>query len=79
MEAIIKKWGNSFAIRIPKTILTDARVEAGNSFEIKVEDGNIVLKPKKKEHSLDMLLKNITDENIHSEVLTGNQLGGEIW
>ena len=79
MEAIIKKWGNSLAIRIPKTILIDARVEVGNSVEIKVEDGNIVLKPNKKEHTLDILLNRITDENIHSEVLTGNQVGGEIW
>ena len=35
--------------------------------------------PRKKEYSLKELLKNITIENIHSEISTGDQIGGEIW
>jgi len=79
MKATIKKWGNSLAIRIPKNITKDTRVSEGSNIDIMVENGNIVLSPRKKEYSLKELLKNITIENIHSEISTDNQIGGEIW
>ena len=79
MKATIQKWGNSLAIRIPKNITKDTRVSEGSNIDIMVENGNIVLSPRKKEYSLKELLKNITIENIHSEISTDNQIGGEIW
>ena len=79
MKATIQKWGNSLAIRIPKNITKDIRVSEGSNIDIMVENGNIVLSPGKKEYSLKELLKNITIENIHSEISTGDQTGGEIW
>jgi len=79
MKATIQKWGNSLAIRIPKNITKDTRVSEGSNIDIMVENGNIVLSPRKKEYSLKELLKNITIKNIHSEIFTGNQIGGEIW
>ena len=79
METTVQKWGNSLAIRIPKNITRDAKVEEGSSINIKFENGNIILTPSKKEHSLAELIKNITDENIHSELSTGSPVGGEIW
>ena len=79
MKATIQKWGNSLAIRIPKNITKDSRVSEGSNIDIMVENGKIVLSPAKKEYSLNELLKNITIENIHSEISTGDQIGGEIW
>jgi antitoxin MazE len=79
MKATVQKWGNSLAIRIPKNITNDTNVTEGSSIDIMVENGNIVLSPSKKEYSLKELLKNITNENIHSEISTGDQVGGEIW
>ncbi|HBH83331.1 MAG: hypothetical protein A2X05_05370 [Bacteroidetes bacterium GWE2_41_25] len=79
MKATIQKWGNSLAIRIPKNITKDVRVTEGSNIDIMVENGNIVLSPGKNEYSLKELLKNITIENIHSEISTGDQTGGEIW
>ncbi len=79
MKATIQKWGNSLAIRIPKNIAKDTRVSEGSNIDILVENGNIVLSPRKKEYSLKELLKKITVENIHSEISTGDQIGGEIW
>ena len=79
MNATVQKWGNSLAIRIPKNITKDTRVSEGSNIDIMVENGNIVLSPGKKEYSLKELLKNITIENIHSELSTGDQTGGEIW
>jgi antitoxin MazE len=79
MKATIQKWGNSLAIRIPKNITKDTKVSEGSNIDIMIENGKIVLSPIKKEYSLKELLKNITIENIHSEISTGDQTGGEIW
>ncbi len=79
MKATIQKWGNSLAIRIPKNITKDTRLSEGSNIDIMVENGNIVLSPRRKEYSLKELLKNITIKNIHSEIPTGDQTGGEIW
>ena len=79
MKAIIQKWGNSLAIRIPKNITKDTRVSEGSNIDIMVKNGNIVLSPRKKEYSLKEILKNITVENIHFEISTGDQIGVEIW
>lgn len=79
MKAVIQKWGNSLAIRIPKNISKDTQVEEGTSVDIMVENGKIVLTPKRREYSLKEILSKVTDENIHSEVSTGDPVGGEVW
>jgi antitoxin MazE len=79
MKSVVKKWGNSLAVRIPKNISKEILVTEGSNINIKVENGNIILSPSQKEYSLKDLLKNITEKNIHSEISTGNHVGGEIW
>lgn len=79
MKTTVQKWGNSLAIRIPKNITKDTRVYEGSNINIMVENGNIILSPSTKEYSLKELLKNVTNENIHSEISTGDHIGGEIW
>jgi antitoxin MazE len=79
MKATIQKWGNSLAVRIPKSITKDSGVSEGSNIDIMIENGNIILSPREKEYSLKVLLNNITIENIHSEIPTGDQTGGEIW
>jgi antitoxin MazE len=79
MKTTVQKWGNSLAIRIPKNITRDTRLSEGSDLNILVENGNIILSPSAKEYSLSEILKHVTNENIHSEVSTGDQTGGEIW
>jgi antitoxin MazE len=79
MKATIQKWGNSLAVRIPKNITKDTMISEGSNIDIITENGKIILSPSTKEYSLKELLKNITDENIHSEISTGDYIGGEIW
>jgi antitoxin MazE len=79
MKATVQKWGNSLAIRIPKNITIDTKVSEGSTIDIMVENGNIILCPATKEYSLKELLKTVTNENIHSEVSTGEAVGGEAW
>jgi antitoxin MazE len=79
MKTTVKKWGNSLAIRIPKNISKDTEVLEGSDVDIMVANGKIILSPSKKKYSLKELLKNISNKNIHSEISTGNHVGGEIW
>ena len=79
MKTTVQKWGNSLAIRIPRNITNETKVYEGSSVNILVEDGNIILSPVTQEYSLKDLLNKISDENIHSEVSTGEAEGGEIW
>lgn len=80
MLAKAQKWGNSLAVRLPKTVAEECGIEADSPVEIVREDNLIIIKPvRKKGISLDTLLAGITEDNIHSEVPTGKPAGKEIW
>jgi antitoxin MazE len=80
MLAKAQKWGNSLAVRLPKSVAEECGIEADSPVEIVREDDNIIIKPvRKKGISLDTLLAGVTKDNIHSEVSTGIPAGKEIW
>jgi antitoxin MazE len=79
MKTTVQKWGNSLAIRIPRNISRDTKVTEGSSVNVTVDNGNIILSPSANQYSLKELLKKVKDENIHSEISTGDRTGGEIW
>jgi len=45
METQIKRWGNSAAIRIPSSILSDANLSVDSSVNIEVKGNRIVIEP----------------------------------
>jgi Growth regulator len=73
MTTKVQKWGNSLAVRLPKTIAETAGIYQGTELILSVQDETIVLKPKKKEPSLQELLSEITSENRHDEAITGKE------
>ena len=80
MLAKAQKWGNSLAVRLPKSVAEECGIEVDSPVEIVREDNLIIIKPvRKKAFSLDSLLAGVTEENIHSEVPTGKPAGKEIW
>ena len=78
MKAVVQKWGNSLGLRLPKTLAGELSIKDGSSLELFIEDGKIILLPKKKS-SLRDKLKFITPDNIHSETNTGKSIGNESW
>jgi len=75
----IQKWGNSLALRIPKAFADEAGLESDSPVELCVIDGQIHIIPARDIHyELDVLLNEITAENLHGEVDTGDGLGNEI-
>ena len=80
MQTQIKKWGNSLALRIPKLLAEQLDIKTDSEVEIAVEDGQMVIRPLPEPTlTLEKLLAQITDENLHEEVETGTAVGGEAW
>ncbi len=80
MKTTAKKWGNSLAIRVPKSVAVQVGLKAQDDVEIEVQDGNVVLKPHlRRVYRLDDLVKRITTKNLHGEINTGIPTGREIW
>ena len=72
MTTKIRKWGNSYGIRVTK-----ARVH-----ELGLRDGSLIevpnIKPVQKKYNLDELIASINPENLHPEIDWGPDVGNEI-
>ncbi|MDP9013204.1 MAG: AbrB/MazE/SpoVT family DNA-binding domain-containing protein [Pseudomonadota bacterium] len=78
MRAIVKKWGNSAAVRIPSGIMKAARLSMDQAVDVREQGGQIVIKPiRPGKVELIRLLDGITTENLHSGVDFGNPVGRE--
>jgi len=80
MRAKIQRWGNSLAVRLPKPFAEEAGLEPQSAVELSVVQGSLVVAPlPEPAWSLEELLAQVTDENIHEEIDTGLPVGREIW
>ena len=76
----VQKWGNSLALRIPKTFAVDARIENDSVVEMSLVKGHIVVTPiAAPKWTLEQLLAGVNKENIHHETDTGLAVGKEVW
>lgn len=79
MRTGIQKWGNSLALRIPKSFAEEMHVAQDVEIELSLIDGKLVAVLLPSEYSLEDLLGRITTTNLHRETETGEAVGGEIW
>ena len=80
MRSQVQKWGNSLALRIPKSIAAEAGLEKESAVEICAVDGKVVVTPVAKPiFTLEKLLAGVKPENLHHEVETGPVSGNETW
>jgi antitoxin MazE len=78
MRAIVKKWGNSAAVRIPSGIMKAVRLGLDEAVDVREEGGQIVIKPiRTSKVDLAKLLSEITPENLHPGVDFGHPVGKE--
>ncbi len=79
--SVISKWGNSLAVRIPKPIAEQLRLNEGNSISISIYEEGIFIKPnyERKKYSLEQLLIGMTPDKLHPETETGLIVGQEEW
>jgi antitoxin MazE len=80
MEATIRKWGNSPAVRLSALALKESALSLNQKVTIKATRGRIVIEPSEHvKYDLDQLLDGITSKNAHAEVDFGKPLGKEIF
>jgi antitoxin MazE len=80
MKTRVQKWGNSLALRIPKSFAAEAGLHANGAVELSLVEGVLVVKPvAPPPPTLDELLRGITDDNIPSEWDTGPPVAKEVW
>ena len=67
VQARIQKWGNSLAIRIPKPFALEVGLEQNSLVAVSISEGKLVLEPIKPVYSLEELLAQVTQDNLHQE------------
>jgi antitoxin MazE len=80
MKTRVHKWGNSLAIRIPKSFAMETNIKDGSTVDLNVVKGNLVARPLgEEEYTLKQLVAKINKDNLHRETDTGDAAGEEIW
>ena len=80
MKSVVKKWGNSAAVRIPAAIMEAIALELDEAVDVREEAGRIVIEPvRPKAYDIKALIKAISRDNVHDSVDFGSPVGKEIW
>ena len=79
MEAVIRKWGNSLAVRLPVSVMSEAHLSLGQPVSITAKEGRIIIEAVHRvEYSLEALVAGITAKNMHEEIGFGPPVGREL-
>jgi antitoxin MazE len=66
MKTRVQKWGNSLAVRIPKSFAEDLGWSPNAPVRMSLDDGTLVVKTdRERAWDLEALLAGVTDENVH--------------
>ena len=79
MTTQVAKWGNSLALRLPRAVAAEVKVQDGDAVEVTVENGAIVVRPAARRYSIEELVADITPRNRHRETDWGKPVGKEVW
>ena len=80
MKMLVKKWGNSAAVRIPASVLAASSIAVDQAVDIREEGGRIVIgRIKTDPHELDALLDQMRPETFPEEADFGPPQGREMW
>ncbi len=78
----IQKWGNSYAVRLPKDAMRKLNLQTGNFVEIREEvNGRTlsIIPIRQRAASLAEMVARITKKNQHGVVDWGEAVGKEVW
>lgn len=81
MRARVQRWGNSLALRIPQAFGRELNLRPESSVDMTIDSGRLILVPIEDSPvpTLSELLDQISEENRHTEVQTGQPVGNETW
>lgn len=80
MRVNIQKWGNSLAIRIPKSFAEQISIKSGSPVDLSIDGDRLIIKPIVEEkYELKSLISEIRESNLHKEYLGDDPKGKELW
>lgn len=80
MRTRVQRWGNSLAVRIPKSFAAELHLDHDSEVNLTLIDGHLSVMPVTvPSFTLNELLDGITDANLHQEIDTGAGVGQEVW
>lgn len=82
MLAKIQKWGNSQGLRLARNVLAEAKLDIGDTVDISVKDGIMLVTPAKRirgQHNLKDLVSRIPENYQAGEIDWGETVGREAW
>lgn len=78
MHGTVARWGNSLALRLPKTVAASANLSAGQAVEFEVTDEAIIVRRKRNRLKLADLLEGY-ERQEGAEADWGAPTGDEAW
>ena len=66
-------------LRLPKSVALEAEVDEGDTVDVSVKNGAIVIRPSRPMYFLNRLVAKITSRNRHDESDWGAPVGYETW
>ena len=80
MKTRVQRWGNSLALRIPKSFAEEVGLTADSPVDLRLSEGSLIVEPVLQPPPvLEDLLSRVQESNLHAEIDTGLARGGEIW
>jgi antitoxin MazE len=80
LKTRIQRWGNSLALRIPKSFALEVGLQRETPVDLTVSDGKLIIAPSiEPRFTLKQLLSQINKNNLHHETDMGKAVGNETW
>lgn len=80
MQTKVQKWGNSYAVRLPRAVVRESGLREGEPLEIEASGRQIRLRrAARADYPLEQLVKRIRKANRHEEADFGAPQGREAW
>lgn len=78
MQTVVKKWGNSLALRLPQGMAADLQIMEGATVSLSIEDHTLVVKPTRKRYRLSDLLSQMDPKSKRDETDWGSPVGESV-
>jgi antitoxin MazE len=79
VRTIVRTWGNSLAVRLPRIIAEEAGITVDSPVEISVLEGSVVLSPiEGRKKRLTKLVSLMTADSLHAPDDFGDPVGREL-
>jgi len=79
MNVTVKKWGNSQAIRLPKSITESLNIKENENVDIKVRDNEIIIKKIRRHKSFEERMAGYNGDYDFVELDSGKPTGKEVF